>query len=276
VAQVGLLWLTSTPDRRHLWLTVPCAILGAHVLGYAPRAGRAISELAPDSGERWRACGLGVAMAAALAVYLRPPLASALEPLARNLPLGFETGLSVGTLCAIVVFGICALGALLGPAAAGALRRTPLRWGTVALGVAVFAVVLAGVRLTQEVTHRSYELRRVSNEIRSIVGAESAVAGGAIVTLLLDAPNRTLVIHDRLMYGFGVYGLAHLDEANPSHFVFDWALDPAAAPEETRRALGGLRSAVPSSIRIVRGVHRMVGAEDQPMEFTVVRLSDGE
>jgi hypothetical protein len=182
----------------------------------------------------------------------------------------------VGTLCAIVVFGTCALGALLGPVAAGALRRTSLRWGTVALGVAVFAGVAAGVRLTQEVTHRSFELRRVSNEIRSIVGAESAVAGGAVVTLLFDAPNRTLVIHDRTMYGFGVYGLEHLDEANPSHLIFDWALDPVTVPEQTRRRLNGLRSAVPESIRIVRGVHRMVGAEDEPMEFTVVRLSREE
>jgi hypothetical protein len=36
----------------------------------------------------------------------------------------------------------------------------------------------------------------------------------------------------------------------------------------------GLRSAVPASARTIRGVHRIPGAEDQPLEFTVVRLSN--
>jgi len=274
VVEVGLLCFTSAPDRRLLWLTVPCAILGAHMLGHPPTASRMVSEFAPGSGETWRARGLGVAMAALLAIYLRPPLASALAPLTGSVPLGFEAGLSCGTVCAIPVLALCAAGALFGPAVARVLRRTHLRWGSVALGVALVAGAFSGVRLAREVGNRSYELRRVSSEIRAIVGEEAAVAGSAVDTLLLDAPNRTLVIHDRTMYGFGVYGLAYLDEVNPSYLVLDWAVDPSEISERTHYSLHGRRSAIASSARIIRGVHRMAGAEDQPMDFTVVRLSN--
>jgi hypothetical protein len=274
--EIGLLWFTAAPDRRHLWLTVPCAILGAHALGYPPTAGRTVSELVPGSRERWRACGLGVAMAAVLAVYLRPPLASALAPLTQNLELGLEAGLSLGTICALPVLGLCALGALLGPAATRALRHIHLRWGTIALGVALAAGASAGLRLAEEAANRSYELRGVSNQIRAIVGEEATVAGGAVDTLLLGAPNRTLIIRDWTWLGFGVLGLAHLDQARPGYLIIDEAVDPGSVPDRTRSVLHGMRSAVPASARIIRGVHRIAGAEDQPLEFTVVRLSDAQ
>ena len=272
--EVGLLWFTAAPDRRHLWLTAPCAILGAHVLGHPARAGRSVSELVPGHRERWRACGLGVAMAAVLAVYLRPPFASALAPLTQSLELGMAAGLSLGTICSIPVLALCALGALLGPAAAVALRRVHLRWGAIGLGVALAAGGSAGLRLADEVANRSYELRGVSNQIRAIVGEEAAIAGGAVDTLLIGAPNRILVIHDQTRIGFGVYGLAYLDEARPSYLIIDEAVDPGSVPDRTLGVLHGLRSAVPASARTVRGVHRIAGAEDQPLEFTVVRLSD--
>jgi hypothetical protein len=273
--EIGLLWFTGAPDRRHLWLTVPCAILGAHALGHPPTAGRAVSELVPGSRERWRACGLGVALAAMLAVYLRSPLASALAPLTQSLALGTEAGLSLGTICALPVLGLCALGALLGPAAARALRRVHLRWGSLALGVALAAGASAGLRLAEEVAHRSYELRGISSQIRAIVGEEAAVAGGAVDTLLMDAPNRTLIIRDWTWLGFGVYGLAHLDRVRPAYLIIDEAVDPGSVPERTRNVMHGLRSAAPASTQTIRGVHRIAGAEDQPLAFTVVRLSDG-
>ena len=74
--------------------------------------------------------------------------------------------------------------------------------------------------------------------------------------------------------GFGVLGLAHLDQARPSYLIIDEAVDPGSVPDRTRSVLHGMRSAVPASARIIRGVHRIAGAEDQPLEFTVVRLSD--
>jgi protein-S-isoprenylcysteine O-methyltransferase Ste14 len=274
MVEVAVLSVTAAPDRRHLLLTVPCAILAAHALGHPARAGRTVSEFMPSSAERWRARGLGAAAAALLAIYLRPPLASALAPVAGSIQVGFESGLSSGTLCAIPVITLCALGFLLGPVAARAVRGTRLRWGTIALGFALFAGASAGIRLAQEVTNRSYELRRVSNEIRAIVGEKAAVAGRAVNTLLFDAPNRTLVVHDRSMYGFGVYGLAHLEEVNPRFLIFDRAIDPGEIPERTEHTFRGRRRAIASSTRIIRGVHRMVGAEDQPLEFTLVRLSD--
>jgi hypothetical protein len=107
------------------------------------------------------------------------------------------------------------------------------------------------------------------------VGEDAAVAGGAVDTLLLDAPNRTLIIRDWTWLGFGVYGLAHLDQVSPGYLIIDEAVDPGSVPGTTRSVLHGLRSAVPGSARIIRGVHRIAGAEGQPLEFTVVRLSDG-
>lgn len=275
VTELGLLWFTTVPTRRHLWLTMPCTILAAHALGHAPAAGRRLSEFVAGRSERWRACGLGVAMAAVLAVYLRAPLASHLAPLTQDIELGFEVGLTLGTICAGVVFGLCVLGALLGPAVAWALRRTQVRWGTIALAVSLVPGASAGLRLAEEITNRSYEFRRVSNEIRAIVGEEAAVAGGAVNTLLLGAPNRTLIIRDWRRPGFRVYGLEYLDEVRPSYFIFDQAVDRGSVEEKIRGVLRGLRTAVPSSSRIVRGVHRTTGAKDRPLEFTLVRLSDG-
>ncbi len=156
------------------------------------------------------------------------------------------------------------------------LRGVHVRWGTIALGVVLTAGVSSGLRLFEEVTSRSYELRRVSREIRGIVGEEAAVAGSAVDTLLFDAPNRTLVIHDRTRYGFGVYGLAHLDGVNPSYLIIDEAVDRGSISARTQRVSRGLLSAIPSSSRIVRGVQRIAGAVDQPMEFTLVRLSNDQ
>jgi hypothetical protein len=276
VTEFGLLSLTSSPDRRYLWVTVPCTILAAHALGHPPTTGRTVAEFTPESTERWRTCGLGVAVAVVFAVYLRAPLASAIAPLTQKVQLGFEAGLSLGTVCAILVFALCVLGALLGPAIARAMRQTGLRWGTIALGVALLAGGATGLRLAQEVTNRSYELHRISNEIRAIVGEDAAVAGGAVDTLLMGAPNRTLIIRDWGWLEFAVYGLEYLDEVSPSYFIMDEAFDRESASARTSRVLRGLRSAVPSSFRIIRGVHRMPGAEDQPLEFTLVRLSDGQ
>ena len=182
----------------------------------------------------------------------------------------------MGAICAVSVFALCTLGAFFGPQAARVLRGAHVRWGTIALGVVLAAGVSAGLRLGEEVTSRSYELRRVSKKIRAIVGEEAAVAGGAVDTLFFDAPNRTLVIHDYTRIGFGVYGLAHLDGVSPSYLIFDEAVDRTSVSARTQRVSRGLLSAIPSSSRIVRGVHRIAGAEDQPMEFTLVRLSDGQ
>jgi len=273
VVELGLLWLTTAPSRRHLWLTVPCTILAAHALGHAPEAGRRVLEFVAGRSERWRAAGLGIAIAAVLAIYLRAPLASGLAPLAQEIELGSEVGLTLGTLCAGVVIGLCILGALLGPAAALTLRRTQLRWGTIALGLTLVAGSFAGLRLANEIPNRSYEFRRVSNEIRAIVGEEAAVAGGAVDTLLLGARNRTLIIRDWKRSGFRVYGLEHLDEVRPSYFIFDRAVDRSSVEEATRRVFRGLRTSAPSSSQIVRGANQATGAETRPLEFTVVRLS---
>jgi hypothetical protein len=75
--------------------------------------------------------------------------------------------------------------------------------------------------------------------------------------------------------GFGVLGLEYLDEVRPSYFIFDRAVDGEAISTRTRRLFQGLRSADSSSARIIRGVHRMPGGKDQPLEFTLVNLSDG-
>ncbi|MCP5057503.1 MAG: hypothetical protein GY937_12380 [bacterium] len=273
IIELGLLWMATVPSRRYLWLTVPCTILAAHALGHAPTAARRVSEFVACQSERWRAVGLGVVIAGVLAVYLRAPLASGLASLTQEIELGSEVGLSWGTLCAVVVIGLCVLGALLGPGAAWALRRTQVRWGTIALGLTLVGGASAGLRLAEEVPNRTYEFRRASNEIRAIVGEEAAVVGGAVDTLLLGAPNRTLIIRDWRRPGFHVYGLEYLDEVRPSYFIFDSAVDPSSVEKATRRVLRGLRTAVPSSSQIVRGAYRTTDAVDRPLEFTVVRLS---
>ena len=101
-------------------------------------------------------------------------------------------------------------------------------------------------------------------------------ASGDVDTLLLDAPNRTLIIRDWTRLGFGVYGLEHLDEVRPSYFIFDCMVDSEAVAATTQRIFHGRRSAVPFSARNIRGVNRNDGAEDQPLEFTLVRLVDGQ
>jgi len=270
--EIGSLWFTSSPDRRHLWMTVPCAILGAHALGHAAITSRRIADVASPAGEIWAARGLGVVIALVLAVYLRLPLAASLLSPTQDLRIGSQAGLSLGTLCGIAVAALCGLGALLGPRLARMLGHSHLKWGSLAMGIAVLAGATAGFRTAVESMTHSYELRRVSQEIQQFIGDEAAVAGSSVVTLLLERPNRVLVIHDRSEIGWGVYGLTHLDEVNPSYAIFETADASGAVvdvTDVTRRFMHDWRGAIPVS----SDVFHFVEAEDRTVNFRVVGLA---
>lgn len=262
-------WVTATPDRRFVWVTAPCAILAAHAVRGAGEPG-VLGASPPQRRLRLRL--LGAALALALAVYLRFPLAAWLAPRMQAVSLGQEPGLSAGTLCALAVLPLCALGALLGPALARGLRAVPLRWASVAWVALVATGTASAAQLAHEATHRSYEMRAASQVLRALVGDEAAVAGGSADTLFLDAPNRTLVIHDRTELGVGVYGLDYLDEVDPGYLVLDGAIDLRGVPDAVDGLLQGRRSAVPSSARVFRG-ERQRGDDGEPLVFTVVRLT---
>ena len=237
-------------DRRYYTLVIPLCILGASLLGPAWRDIGAASEGAPRfAARRW--VGATV-LVAGVSLYLRLPIMRFLEPLVRDVPLGTERGLSLGSLAAISMALLWIVGA---PLAALLLdRSTRVRWRAPVAAITVVLVALPALvpRYIANFRDRSYTMRAAEADLERSFGPNARVFGGVANTLLMGTPYRTLFLLDRSWLGYPVFGQKYLESFEPTHVLLYGMRDE---PEMSQSLAGvGLPEfeIVPGSTRILQ------------------------